>query len=112
MTSVYYLDKKHTKPFSVTFDRKELGMLLSIYSQRVARGEWRDYAIDLLDDCAVFSIFRHAHETPLFAIIKAKGHKNRYDEFTVFNGQKRLTKSRNLPEALSVFDKQSHNLNH
>ena len=28
----------------------------------VSAGEWRDYAIDFLDDCAVFSIYRHASE--------------------------------------------------
>ncbi|OUS18423.1 hypothetical protein A9Q97_01060 [Rhodospirillales bacterium 47_12_T64] len=104
MTSVHYLNKRKKSSLHVTFNRSELGLLLSVYSQRVAKGEWRDYAIDLLNDCAVFSIFRHAHETPLFAVIKSKGHKNKYDEFTIFKGQKRLKRSRSLTEALDVFN--------
>ncbi|WP_419902445.1 DUF2794 domain-containing protein [Kiloniella sp.] len=112
MTAVYYLNKGKKSSLHVTFNRSELGLLLSVYSQRVAKGEWRDYAIDLLGDCAVFSIFRHAHETPLFAVVKTKGHKNKYDEFTVYNGQKRLNRSRNLSEALEVFNNTLVPMNH
>ncbi|MEM7563519.1 MAG: DUF2794 domain-containing protein, partial [Pseudomonadota bacterium] len=35
---------------------------LQLYSTRVARGEWRDYAIDHSAGVAIFSIFRHANE--------------------------------------------------
>ncbi|MEH6632710.1 MAG: DUF2794 domain-containing protein [Halopseudomonas aestusnigri] len=104
MTAVYYLNKNKKTSLHVTFDRRELGLLLSVYSQRVSKGEWRDYAIDLLGDCAVFSIFRHAHENPLFAIVKSTGHKNKYEEFTVFKGPKKLQRSRNLSEALEIFN--------
>ena len=49
------------------FDQGELRQLLAMYSVRVSTGEWRDYAIDFNGPLAVFSIFRHTHETPLFA---------------------------------------------
>ena len=52
------------------FDRRELADILNIYSRMVAAGEWRDYAIDFLDDCAVFSVYRHASEVPLFRVEK------------------------------------------
>ncbi|MFD2207843.1 DUF2794 domain-containing protein [Kiloniella antarctica] len=103
MTAVYYLNKNKKPSLHVTFNRSELGLLLSVYSEKVAKGEWRDYAIDLLGDCAVFSIFRHAHENPLFAVVKSTGHKNKYEEFTVFKGPKKLQKSRNLNEVLELF---------
>ena len=35
------------------FTRGELGQLLSLYSSRVAAGEWRDYALDQLEDMSV-----------------------------------------------------------
>ncbi|KLN60239.1 hypothetical protein WH96_13745 [Kiloniella spongiae] len=104
MTAVYYLNKGKKTSHQITFNKHELGQLLSVYSQRVAKGEWRDYAIDMLGDCAIFSIFRHAHETPLFAVVKSMGHKNRYEEYTVFNGHKKLKRTRNLSEALDVFN--------
>ena len=42
----------------VTFERRELDRILSLYGRMVAAGEWRDYAIDFLKDRAVFSVFR------------------------------------------------------
>lgn len=55
----------------VHFERGEISQLLSLYATRVACGEWRDYAIDVRPDGAVFSIFRHALERPLYTITKS-----------------------------------------
>jgi hypothetical protein len=54
-----------------TFNRHELSAILTIYGRKVAAGEWRDYAIDLHRDTAVFSVFRRASECPLFRIEKS-----------------------------------------
>ncbi|HYJ36841.1 MAG TPA: DUF2794 domain-containing protein, partial [Rhizomicrobium sp.] len=51
-----------------SFDRPELNRILTVYGRMVAAGEWRDYALDFLDDMAVFSIFRRSSEMPLFRI--------------------------------------------
>jgi hypothetical protein len=59
-----------TRAGLVTFDRWELGQILSVYGRRVADGEWRDYAIDMLRDRAVFSVFRRYSEAPLYRIEK------------------------------------------
>src|SRR5258705_436228 len=37
----------------VTFDRHELCRILAVYGRMVAAGEWRDYALDFLEDSAV-----------------------------------------------------------
>ena len=87
------------------FSRGELGQLLSLYSSRVRTGEWRDYALDKLDDAAVFSIFRHSHETPLFTVSKVQKKGQRRPSFTVHAGPKRLKSAQSLLEALEVFDK-------
>src|SRR5665213_998227 len=52
------------------FARPELDRLLRLYGRMVAAGHWRDYAIDGLKDAAVFSVYRHASETPLYRIEK------------------------------------------
>lgn len=57
-------------PAQVAFDRAELGVILGLYGRMVAAGEWRDYAMSFLRDCAVFSVFRRAAETPLYRIEK------------------------------------------
>jgi Protein of unknown function (DUF2794) len=52
------------------FDRSELNRILTVYGRMVAAGEWRDYAVDFLEEAAVFSIFRRASEMPLFRVEK------------------------------------------
>lgn len=59
-----------TAPAIVCFDRRELDELLTVYGRKVAAGEWRDYAIDMGKDKAVFSVFRRSSECPLYRIEK------------------------------------------
>ena len=53
-----------------TFDRHELKTILDLYGRKVASGDWRDYAIDMMRDRAVFSVFRATTEIPLYRIEK------------------------------------------
>jgi hypothetical protein len=57
-------------PRITVFDRRELDEILAVYGRKVAAGEWRDYAIDLGREKAVFSVFRHSSACPLFRIEK------------------------------------------
>jgi hypothetical protein len=54
----------------VGFERPELTRILDLYGRMVAAGLWRDYAIDLGRDAAVFSAFRRTAERPEFRIEK------------------------------------------
>lgn len=54
----------------VSFDRRELMAILAVYGRMVAVGEWRDYGISTLRDCAIFSVFRRTAENPLYRIEK------------------------------------------
>lgn len=54
----------------VAFNRTELSAILSVYGRMVAKGEWRDYGIDMLRDRAVFYIFRNTSERPLYRVEK------------------------------------------
>ena len=56
--------------FEAAFNRQELSAIMTLYGRMVARGEWRDYAIDLMRDRAVFSVFRRSSEFPLYRIEK------------------------------------------
>jgi hypothetical protein len=55
---------------AIFFSRRELSDILAVYGRKVASGEWRDYAIDVGRDRAVFSVFRRASEFPLYRIEK------------------------------------------
>ena len=95
--------RKGNRKQRIYFDQQELRSLLAVYSERVATGEWRDYAIDMNGPVAVFSIFRHTHETPIYAVAKRRNGK--HDEFIVRTGNQTLKRSRELAEALKALDK-------
>ncbi len=54
----------------VGFDRQELTRILDLYGRMVAAGHWRDYAMDLGRDAAIFSAFRRTAERPEVRIEK------------------------------------------
>jgi hypothetical protein len=57
----------------IGFDRAELTRILDLYGRMVAAGHWRDYAIELGRDAAVFAAFRRTAERPEFRIEKRPG---------------------------------------
>jgi len=90
----------------VTFDRLELNQILTIYGRMVAAGEWRDYALDFLDEMAVFSIFRRAAEVPLFRIEKRPKLRAKQGQYSVVAaGGVILKRGHELAQVLKVFDK-------
>ena len=90
----------------VTFDRLELGRILTVYGRMVAAGEWRDYALDFLDEVAVFSVFRHASEMPLFRIEKRPKLRAKQGQYSVVAaGGLILKRGQELSQVLKVFDK-------
>jgi hypothetical protein len=61
----------------VGFDRIELTRILDFYGRMVAAGHWRDYAIDLGRDAAIFSAFRRTAENPEFRVEKRPALRHR-----------------------------------
>lgn len=57
-------------PSQVGFERAELSRILDLYGRMVVAGHWRDYAIELGRDAAIFAAFRRAAERPEFRIEK------------------------------------------
>jgi hypothetical protein len=53
-----------------TFDRKELMRILDLYGRMVAAGHWRDYALRIDPDVAMFAAFRRHSERPEVRIEK------------------------------------------
>ncbi|MFC3580353.1 DUF2794 domain-containing protein [Sphingomonas hylomeconis] len=64
-------------PTQVGFERVELNRILDLYGRMVAAGHWKDYAMDLGRDAAIFSAFRRAAERPEFRIEKRPALRNR-----------------------------------
>lgn len=67
----------------VAFDRTELTRILDLYGRMVAAGHWRDYAMDMGKDAAVFSAYRRAAERPEFRIEKRPALRNRQGQWAL-----------------------------
>ena len=92
-------------PERVSFDRRELSAILTVYGRFVAAGEWRDYAIDSLREAAVFSIFRRSAEHPLYRVEKRPRLAQRQGAYAVIGMDGRiLRRGRELAQVLRVFD--------
>lgn len=78
--------------------------MLSVYSRRVADGEWRDYAIDTRDGMAVFSIFRHSFDRPLFSIVKQPAEPEATPAYALFSGPEQLDSKPSLTDLLSALE--------
>jgi hypothetical protein len=93
-------------PEMVSFDRRELDLILRVYGRKVASGEWRDYAIDMLRERAVFSVFRRTSETPLFTIEKNPKLARRQGAYCVAGSHGQVLKrGRELAQVLALFDR-------
>lgn len=88
------------------FDRRELGLILRVYGQMVAAGEWRDYAISSLRDLAVFSVFRRTAEHPLYRIEKRPKLRSRQGLYAVVGMDGRvLRRGQDLDQVLKVLER-------
>jgi len=89
----------------VFFERRELDQLLRLYGRHVASGDWRDYAIAGLKDCAVFSVFRRTAENPLYRIEKRPALARRQGAWAVIGqGGVILRRGHELAQVLKLFD--------
>lgn len=64
-------------PSQIGFERIELTRILDLYGRMVAAGHWKDYAIELGQDAAVFAAFRRSAERPEYRIEKRPALRNR-----------------------------------
>ncbi len=53
-----------------SFDRRELTRILDLYGRMVSAGHWRDYALRIDPDVAVFAAYRRHSERPEVRIEK------------------------------------------
>ncbi len=72
-------------PNQVGFDRAELTRILDLYGRMVAAGHWKDYAIDLGREAAVFAAFRRTAERPEFRVEKRPALRNRQGMWALVN---------------------------
>ncbi len=103
MANLIRLGEAAPKYSFVHFNRTELTLLLNLYARRVSEGAWRDYAIDQGAECAVFSIYRHTLDRPVFTITKLACGKRA--EYVAATPERELARSGSLAETLAALDR-------
>lgn len=104
--ATHYSAADHRAPPITTFNRQELSEILAVYGRMVAAGEWRDYAIDLGRDSAVFSVFRRSSEFPLYRIEKTPKLARKQGAYSVVAATGLIVKrGHELRRVLGVLDK-------
>ncbi len=94
------------EPETVSFDRRELSQILSLYGRMVAAGEWRDYAMSFLPELAVFAVFRRTAEHPLYRIEKRPKLRMRQGAYAVVGMDGRILKrGHDLKAVLRVLER-------
>ena len=93
-------------PDRVVFHRTELSVIMGLYGRMVAAGIWRDYGISMLSDVAVFSVFRHTAEHPVYRIEKRPKLAGRQGQYSVIGMDGRvLRRGADLRAVLRVLDR-------
>jgi hypothetical protein len=97
--------RRQRSEIPVSFERRELDLILRLYGRMVAANEWRDYAIDHMGDRAIFSVYRRAHDLPLFQIVKDPRLARKQGMFSVVAATGAVLKrGQELARVLNVFD--------
>ena len=106
ISNVLKLSRNKNHKNIIFFSKLELTSILSLYSKQVSRGFLKDYALDSQNGTAIFSIFRHTHDKPIYQIIKKrlKGLKN-INEFYILKDSELISKSTDLLMILNKFEK-------
>ena len=79
-------------PSQVGFERPELDRILNLYGRMVAAGHWKDYAMDMRRDVAIFAAFRRASERPQIRIEKRPAERNRQGMWSLHGEQGQILK--------------------
>ena len=100
MSKIYHFSKYIKEKEKVTLSKKDLNLIISIYSQKVSMGIWKDYSINFEKNYAEFSIYKHTHASPEFSIVK-----NKKKIFSIYSRKEELKKSRYIKDILEVLKK-------
>jgi hypothetical protein len=90
----------------VFFDREDLNHLLGVYSRQVARGVWRDYAIDHRSNMAIFSIFKRSQEQAIFTVTKVLLRGDKEPNYVLLSRNRQIKSSRDLRHIVEALQRQ------
>ena len=105
MSELLRFPGSHRPHRQIYFSRREINQLLSLYSRKVARGEWRDYAIDQDSRHAAFSVFRRSSDRPVFTVCKFADGTHPDGDYVLYSGRSAVKRGRSIDEVLAWFER-------
>ena len=88
----------------VRFKKKEINLIMEVYSRKISTGEWKDYSISFQKNCAVFSIHKSFKFVPYYQI---KKNFSRKKGFTLFHNNSIVLYSNTLNVIVNYLRKPS-----
>lgn len=91
---------------AVTFNRQEIQAILNVYGKMVSRGHWKDYALDVGRERAIFSVYKRASERPEYKISKDPSRAHKQGAYAVYSAQGQILKrGKDLLKVLGIFNR-------
>ena len=106
MAQLLLLSEYRREGRRVFFDREDLNCLLGVYSRQVARGIWRDYAIDHRSNMAIFSIFKRSQEQAIFTVTKVLLRGDKEPNYVLLSRNRQIKSSRDLRHIVEALQRQ------
>ena len=86
-----------SKERDIFFNKKELKIILNLYAQMVANGEWKDYGLSIAKKEVSFNVYHRASEFPAYKITKKLKPQNENEKYLIQDSQNKIiSKSANL----------------
>jgi len=90
-----------SKERDIFFNKKELKIILNLYAQMVANGEWKDYGLSIAKKEVSFNVYHRASEYPVYKITKNLKPKNESEKYIIKDGSNKIiNNSENLETAI------------
>ena len=86
----------------IFFNKKELNLILNLYAQMVARGEWKDYGLSISKKEISFNVYHRTSEFPVYKITKNLKPKMKDQKYQIKDAQNKIIKSSENLENLII----------
>ena len=67
----------------IFFNKKELKIILNLYSRMVSNGEWKDYGLSISKKEVSFNVYHRTAEFPAYKITKSLKPKNKNEKYII-----------------------------
>ena len=74
----------------IFFNKKELKLILNLYGEMVASGDWKDYGLTISKKEISFNVYHRASEFPVYKITKNLKPKNENEKYLITDSQNKV----------------------